>query len=561
MRIVESFSNWLAGHSLNENISAAKIYMQKRYAKRLRKDPNALTPEERDKALTEPAYLQILELVKAYPGYAMPFIKFHFDHGATIQDLTQLLEIVKTKKYLIQQLTMPIEQWSNIEPVNGIKGFEQLMDEIRTMERAKDAKWFMEALPKPLRDQYRSLDGERKKEAITLAIQLKELGESAIGRLFAKIKAMSSWTIEQVLEYTANYVKGFANLGLSKKVKELEELEPEAGVIYSDEQYLVMSMRTENAQKKLCSVANWCINRGSFSSYASDAVQLNIFNFGTDPSDPLFLTGTTIYYNGRVRTAHDINDSHIMKSSDPTEHFTKLGYPKALVSNVMQELATEMMVKKVVYDLKLDKTKPVELLFNIIKQSYLVDPAANQDSLNIVLHIVDTRIKENLTQDQVLKMYKDQGVLSKFSAQLVKMLLADASAQDIQAIIDATLSIFAEVNLIAKEDPSLVFPQVRNILAQENDVLRELGLNRGDVDAVMESIEPEDFDHIVEFWAAEPAVAPTTKPAPTKPATRPSTPSRPSPIPTKQPFKQPEPAKAEADDVIKRLKMLTNEEL
>jgi hypothetical protein len=561
MRIVESFSNWLAGHSLNENISAAKIYMQKRYAKRLRKDPNALTPEERDKALTEPAYLQILEIVKAYPGYAMPFIKFHFDHGATIQDLTQLLEIVKTKKYLIQQLTMPIEQWSNIEPVNGIKGFEQLMDEIRTMERAKDAKWFMEALPKPLRDQYRLLDGERKKEAITLAIQLKELGESAIGRLFAKIKAMSSWTIEQVLEYTANYVKGFANLGLSKKVKELEELEPEAGVIYSDEQYLVMSMRTENAQKKLCSVANWCINRGSFSSYASDAVQLNIFNFGTDPSDPLFLTGTTVYYNGKVRTSHDINDRHIMKSSDPTEHLTQLGYPQALVSNVVQELATEMMVKKVVYDLKLDKTKPVELLFNIIKQSYLVDPAANQDSLNIVLHIVDTRIKENLTQDQVLKMYKDQGVLSKFSAQLVKMLLADASAQDIQAIIDATLSIFAEVNLIAKEDPSLVFPQVRNILAQENDVLRELGLNRGDVDAVMESIEPEDFDHIVEYWAAEPAVAPTTKPAPTKPATRPSTPSRPSPIPTKQPFKQPEPAKAEADDVIKRLKMLTNEEL
>jgi len=561
MRIVESFSNWLAGHSLNENISAAKIYMQKRYAKRLRKDPNALTPEERDKALTEPAYLQILNLVKAYPGYAMPFIKFHFDHGATIQDLTSLLEIVKTKKHLIQQLTIPIDQWANLEPVNGIQGFEQLMDELRTMERAKDAKWFMESLPRTLRDQYRALDGERKKEAITLAIQLKELGESAIGRLFAKIKAMSSWTIEQVLEYTANYVKGFANLGLSKKVKELEELEPEAGVIYSDEQYLVMSMRTENAQKKLCAVANWCINRGSFSSYASDAVQLNIFNFGTDPSDPLFLTGTTVYYNGKVRTSHDINDRHIMKSSDPTEHLTQLGYPQALVSNVVQELATEMMVKKVVYDLKLDKTKPVELLFNIIKQSYLVDPAANQDSLNIVLHIVDTRIKENLTQDQVLKMYKDQGVLSKFSAQLVKMLLAEASDQDIQAIIDSTLSIFAEVNLIAKEDPSLVFPQVRNILAQENDVLRELGLNRGDVDAVMESIEPEDFDQIVEYWAAEPAVKPTTKPAPTKPATRPSTPSRPSPIPTKQPFKQPEPAKAEADDVIKRLKMLTNEEL
>ena len=472
MRIVESFNAWLASQNINENISAAKIYMQKRYAKRLRKDQNALTPEERDKALTDPAYLQILELVKAYPGYAAPFIKFHFEHGATIQDLTQLLEIVKTKKYLIQQLSRPVDQWANVEPVNGIQGFEQLMDEIRTLERAKDAKWFMEALPRPLRDQYRALDGERKKEAITLAIQLKELGESAIGRLFQKIKAMSNWSIDQVLEYTANYVKGFANLGLSKKVAELEELEPEAGVIYSDDQYLVMSMRTENAQKKLCSVANWCINRGSFSSYATDAVQLNIFNFGTDPSDPLFLTGTTVYYNGRVRTSHDINDRHIMKSSDPAEHLSQLGYPDSLVSNVVQELATEMMVKKVVYDLKIDKTKPIDLLFNIIMQSYLVDPSANQEALNIVLHIVDTRIKENLTKEQVIKMYTDKGVLSKFSAQLVKMLLAEASEPEIQSIINSTLSIFAEVNLIAKEDPTLVFPQVKNILAQENDVLK-----------------------------------------------------------------------------------------
>ena len=38
---------------------------------------------------------------------------------------------------------------------------------------------------------------------------------------------------------------------------------------------------------------------------------MNIFNFGTDPSDPLFLTGTTIYYTGKVRTSHDINDKHI----------------------------------------------------------------------------------------------------------------------------------------------------------------------------------------------------------------------------------------------------------
>ena len=50
---------------------------------------------------------------------------------------------------------------------------------------------------------------------------------------------------------------------------------------------------------------------------------------------------------------------------------------------------------------------------------------------------------------------------------------------------------------------------------------------------------------------------PLTKPAPTKqPATKPKINPRPSPIPSKQPFKTPEPAKADAGDVIKRLNNL-----
>ena len=34
--LVESFSNWLSGYDINENIAAAKVYMQKKYANRLK---------------------------------------------------------------------------------------------------------------------------------------------------------------------------------------------------------------------------------------------------------------------------------------------------------------------------------------------------------------------------------------------------------------------------------------------------------------------------------------------------------------------------------------------
>jgi hypothetical protein len=60
---------------------------------------------------------------------------------------------------------------------------------------------------------------------------------------------------------------------------------------------------------------------------------------------------------------------------------------------------------------------------------------------------------------------------------------------------------------------------------------------------------------VTEFYAAEPATRPAPTIAPTKPATRP----KPGPIPTKKPFKQPEPAKAQAEDVLARLKELENE--
>jgi hypothetical protein len=553
MRIIESFGGWQQ-IKLDESTKAAKEYMFQRAAKKMRKDSSELTPEEKDMALTDPTYRQVAELAKAYPNYITALLKFVFDHKAAIEDVQDLLQTLQDKKQLLMQMGSPqvvLDDYANREPKNGISGFEQLTDAIRTLERMKEAKWFIDSMPRSIRDQFRALSAEDQQPFITAAVQLKELGEEAIKRFFGKIKAFDGKPISDVAEYIARYLKGFSNLDMQKKVQDIENLEPEAGIIYSDDQYLVMSVRTEKAQKDLCAVANWCINRGSFSSYANDAVQLNIFNFGTDSSDPLFLTGTTVYYTGKVRTAHDINDAHIKKSDDPAEHFAKLGYPEEVVSSIIKELPREMMVKKVVYDLKLDKNKPIEVLFNIIKQSYSIDPETDPETLDIVLDIVRTRIKENLTKDEVIKMYTEYGVLSKFSAMLVKELLGDASPEEMQKIIDATLNVFATVNQIAKEDPSLMFPQVKNVLAQEQDVLRELGLNRGDVEAVMEYISKEMLD---EFKMAEPAVKPRTAPtiAPTRPM-----PKRPGPVPSKQPFKAPEPAKAEADDVIARYDELT----
>jgi hypothetical protein len=81
-------------------------------------------------------------------------------------------------------------------------------------------------------------------------------------------------------------------------------------------------------------------------------------------------------------------------------------------------------------------------------------------------------------------------------------------------------------------------PQLTKILAEEDQVKAALGISNSPVN---------------EMVMAEPL----TKPAPTKqPAIKPKINPRPGPIPSKQPFKTPEPAKADAGDVIKRLNNL-----
>ena len=559
MKFLKPFNVWIENNSINENIAAAKSYIQKKEADKLGKTPEELTPEEREAALNNRKYRAIIDLVKNAPGYAGAFVKFAFDQEIAIDQLAELLVTLKTKKHIIAQLPKSIDQYATEETVNRLTGFEKMQDDIRTIERSKESKWLIDRLPRALRAQYQTLSPEDKSVLINAAQQLTELGDKAIKRLLEKVKAFDAWKLEDVIEYINKYIGGFANLEMQKKIDSIYSLEPEAGVIYSDDQYLVISVRTEKAQKELCSVANWCINRGSFSSYANDGVQLNIFNFGTDPSDPLFLTGTTIYYNGKVRTAHDINDKMIMQSADPREHFTKLGYPSRLIDTIVNNFPIEVLIKKIVTEFKIDTTKPLDFLLNVIYHSYTIDLTANETALSVVMDIIENRIKNNVTRSQVINMYITAGIFSKFSAKLLSVLLDDITPEELKKIKDATLALFAKLKTAIKTQPNLAnIPRVKNILVQEEAIMDELNLTSRDARSAMESLQFDPSDPILEFFMDGPLV----KPAPTKtPVRKPMTPSRPSPIPSKQPFKAPEPAKAEAEDVLKRLDYLTDEEL
>lgn len=477
MRIVESYISWKEG-KLNENLAAAKAYMEKEYAQEINKKSSELTPEEKNAALSNRAYQEIIKMIGNSTGFANAFVKFHFEQRVSLQRLKELLTKLNTERHILSQLPKNLDQYASAEKVGAANGFEQLNDAIRTLERVKESKWFIDNLPKALRDQYREASADVKTEVINIAQQLSEMEKSTIARLMEKIKAFASWSLDDMIKYCTNYIAGFSNLNLSSKIKDIEELAPQAGILYSDDKYLVLSMRTEDAQKKLCSVANWCINRGSFHTYAKNALQINIFNFSEESSDPMFLIGTTISYEGKVTASHDINDKDIVKSSNFKDHFSKLEYPTTLIDAIESSLSTEASIKKLVYKLSFDNTTPEKILLNILHSSYELEENFDIETLKEIVLILQDKIgpllENEASKKEIVKIFEENGVLSKLSLSIAYSLFGKGDTQSYSVLYGATSEIYAEIEDEVKNNPAVMNNLIKNVMDQKEYILSNL---------------------------------------------------------------------------------------
>jgi hypothetical protein len=449
---------------------------------KVEKQKSELSPIEIKKAFEDPNYKKIIELTTGYPGYALPFLKFHFDHKASIEQLTELLNVAKTERHIIQQLPHNLDWYSNQSEINNVSGFEALTDTIRTIKRNKEAKWIVDRLPIKLRTKFREAPAEKQQVLLNAAHALTNLGDEITKRLMIKIKAMDSWQFDEFLNYVSNYLKGYSNAQMNTKIEELMKLSPEAGIIYSDDRYLVLSLRTFNAQTKLCSIANWCISRtlGNFESYAANAVQINIFDFGVSPSDRLFLTGNTIDYNGKLTAANDINNVSTKDHSQTLpEHFSKLGYPKVLIDDLLQSLPVEYEIKKIVYGLKIDSESPVSILKSIIFSDYTAQFENNSpETLKIVSDIINDRVIQNANKDEILAFYLTKGILSPFSARIFMEIFGTASKEYTGPVIAQTKYYFNLVNDIVKKNPTMAErPAIKNSLKNKDAVYSMLGIS------------------------------------------------------------------------------------
>ena len=580
MRIIESFTNWKNIIHVNEDLASAKTYMINRYknkqtggsSNRLNTNDTAdLTPEEKDAALLDSDYLKILKLTEPFPSLTLAFVKFHFDQGISIKsgvlNLTNLANQLSdpATNAVIKALPKQISQYANQETGDQFghgSGFEELTDQINKgiMKKSVYAE-ILDKIPNPLRSLIKAEPEDSLVKIINLLVELssinKKIGEfietdkdsplfgkptTVLRNFFLFVSTYKNKPVKDFYEKINNMVKGLSS-NKAEKIATAIDLEPQVKILYDKDNYLAFSVRTEFAQKKLCSEANWCLNTGSFKNYVAKAVQLNIINYNEPIATAKYITGTTINFDsGDVTSSSDYNNLNIKKSSNLETHLSQNGYPEQVVNSIISQIPSEILIKYALYSIGDSSVGLLTFIEKMITSTYK-QPSTKTTvigklNLDEIIEIIQPQITKYLDERKLVDLYKKYGILSLDSVKLFKLLLPNISEENMAEIYTVTVGNYARIHKSAKLNISVLMPQLTKILDEEDRVRAELGISNSPVN---------------EMVMAEPL----TKPAPTKqPAIKPKINPRPGPIPSKQPFTTPEPAKADAADVIKRLNNL-----
>jgi len=496
---IHNFSNWknykTEGY-LVENVDAAKSFMVKRLARGKEIAPADLTEEDKKKALENKQFLEIMELTKDMTGYALPMVKFHFNqeipigfrneinnfdsekffgddeqNQREISSISQLLGWLKTRKVLIERLPMSVDQYASRPTEQGqITGFESLADAIRTVELNQKGKYFIDRLTEKYKKQFKQLSPEKQQALYDLGNSFRKFDMEAAKIGTYKDKLPSNVFLQKLKAYerevdiegfilkAENTLKALNDSSYQEIIEKIRSLSPQVGIVYDEPPYLVLSCRTEQAQKDLCAIANWCINRGYWGSYAGNqsdpGLQINIFNLDLPVSDVYYLTGTTIKYNGRVTASHDKNDRRIMHQNSEKSiyhHFKGLGYPEDLCKTLEYVIPIEIMTKKTLEKIKAIGKKSANK--NNVLGRALWDVAGqnlggniSQEEWNGILGVVTEVLESENGQllNSLKEVYLKSGVHSLASLSIFKeFILPKLTPDEKLEILESTDKVFA----------------------------------------------------------------------------------------------------------------------
>ena len=343
--------------SLNENIQNAKTFLQgladeayKKKRTQINREAQPETPKEETDAKLQVAKERIQDfyfgaksdfealkkLLHKNPGYVSAFVKFRFLQQVRMEDLATMYETLSNMRDAIKELPKSLDAYA--DSVQGeehqISGFEELGDELAELRKYTKGKWIVDALsgkamsrdipqyrelgfgpsnPLNQRDLYRSTPKEKQRELLSAAAELNDLNEpTLIKSVRQNIAGRKS--IDDIIDLIKAEINSAGNVDRLALKKKAMDSYPAAVVMYDGPNHMVISFRTDSELPFLADRANtWCIQPkwynssmgGRFWSYASPntgTLQLVLYDFTKEASDPYYLVGLTIGPNGTVNS-------------------------------------------------------------------------------------------------------------------------------------------------------------------------------------------------------------------------------------------------------------------
>jgi hypothetical protein len=377
-----SFKSFFDASPIFEDMAAAKNYLVKRVVEleneKIREEGKGkeiniekLKAADKEKICSMPLFLEIRKLLtdKKSLGYMLPFTKFAFSQGASIESLTELIDDILSKKQIISKLPKTVSEYSNLvkENPSDKPGYELLTDDLAVIgtqakEKASGSRLMGELsrnfkntiLSQATPDQLAKIesfgpkmDALRPKKRVN-----KDTGKEEdytiwddFGKKTGKYENNGGYyphyndkklALRDFIANTEDDIENWSR-GIDGLVSSLRSFGTQCNIMYYRKGYLAVSIRTQDAQKELQkSISDWCIGNYNthWESYVDkeNNVQINILNSNVSPNSPFYLIGFTVRKNMTIRDSFDRHNTAMNGASG--KNF--ITYLRDVIPNVSQ---------------------------------------------------------------------------------------------------------------------------------------------------------------------------------------------------------------------------------
>lgn len=415
----QSFRTFFDIEPLMENVQDAKSYLIKRYAEKTNTKASDIDDETKKNITNNPKFLEIKDLMdkNKMPGNTLPFLMFRIDQGATIDQMEEIIELLKDNKNNLNSLPMTIIEYAKIDRKNkGNKeengddhrpGWEILRDDLSNIERKRKLKNFIDRLTPRMKEYVTKKASTKQLEKLEeISSQLKLMPKSDEGREawdsffypdlgvlndFGKVKGrMGSYDdIQTYAEYKdpSKALDGIifdAEQFIEKwgededaTIARIKDIGPQAGIIYAKDGFLIMSARTPDAQRLVCSETGWCIRTDTtFWSYSTGRVQINVINNNIPTSEENSLVGITTNKNGTVHVEYNRPNRRVSypgggsyTGKPASELLKRIGVPQEGIEAFEKKFPTEADIKIALelFFRDSEKLTPTDIITSLLK--------------------------------------------------------------------------------------------------------------------------------------------------------------------------------------------------